>query len=99
MLNAIEKGDCEAFSQFLSAQLMDSISFFDYKEDYYHGFLAGILKCFQKYAVRSNREIGEGRSDLILEDYETGEKGIIIEIRLHRNSTRWKRNVTRHLHR
>lgn len=82
LLKAVEQGDCETFQKFLSAQLMDTISFFDYKEDYYHGFLAGILKCFDKYAVRSNREAGEGRSDLILEDYETGEKGIIIEIKV-----------------
>ena len=80
--NAMEEGNCDAFGQFLSEQLLDTISFFDYKESYYHGFLAGILKCSQKYAVRSNREMGEGRSDLILEDYETGEKGIIIEIKV-----------------
>ena len=43
LLKAMEEGDCEAFGGFLSAQLMDTISFFDYKESYYHGFLAGIL--------------------------------------------------------
>lgn len=82
LLKAIEQGDCTAFAKFLSDQLLDTISFFDYKEDYYHGFLAGILKCFDKYAIRSNREVGEGRSDLIMEDYETGDKGIIIEIKV-----------------
>ncbi len=79
---AIEEGDCIAFARFLSKQLMDTISFFDYKEDYYHGFLAEILKCFDKYAIRSNREAGEERSDLIMEDYETGDKGIIIEVKV-----------------
>ena len=82
LFKAIEQGDCTAFAKFLSDQLLDTISFFDYKEDYYHGFLAGILKCFNKYAVRSNREAGEGRSDLVMEDYETGDKGIIIEIKI-----------------
>ncbi len=82
LLKAIESGDCLAFAKFLSAQLLDTISFFDYKEDYYHGFLAGILKCFQKYRILSNREAGEGRSDLVMKDYETGDKGIIIEVKV-----------------
>ncbi len=82
LLKAVESGDCEGFAKFLSAQLLDTISFFDYKEDYYHGFLVGILKCFDKYVIRSNREVGEGRSDIIMEDYETGDKGIIIEIKV-----------------
>ncbi len=82
LLNAMEGGDCTAFAKFLSAQLMDTISFFDYKEDYYHGFLAGILKCVQKYRVLSNRESGEGRSDIVMKDYEDGDKGIIIEIKV-----------------
>ena len=81
-MKAIESGDCEAFARFLSMQLLDTISFFDYKEDYYHGFLAGILKCFNKYRILSNRETGEGRSDLVMKDYEVGDKGIIIEVKV-----------------
>lgn len=56
LIQALEKGDCEAFGAFLSGQLMDTISFYDYKEDYYHGFLAGILKCFNRYVVKGNRK-------------------------------------------
>ena len=82
LMKAIEQGDCEAFAGFLSEQLMDTISFFDYKESYYHGFLAGILKCFDKYVVLSNREAGEGRSDLVIEDYGTGDRGIILELKV-----------------
>ena len=82
LLKAMEEGNCEMIAKILSGQLMDTISFFDYKEDYYHGFLAGILKCSNKYAVYSNRETGEGRSDLILKDYEVGDIGIIIEIKV-----------------
>ena len=82
LIKAIEDGDCDTFEKFLSAQLLDTISFYDYKESYYHGFLAGILKCFGKYVVLSNREAGEGRSDIIMEDYGTGEKGIILELKV-----------------
>ena len=35
----------------------------DYKEDLYYAFLAGILASFH-YSVESNREHGEGRSDI-----------------------------------
>ena len=45
---------------------MDTISFYDYKEDYYHGFLAGLLKHNKKYFIKSNRESGLGRYDLVL---------------------------------
>ncbi len=82
LIKAIEEGDCETFGKFLSAQLMDTISFFDYKESYYHGFLTGILKCFNKYVISSNREAGNGRSDIIMEDYETGNRGIILELKV-----------------
>ena len=82
LLKAMEDGDCKTFEKFLSSQLLDTISFYDYKESYYHGFLAGILKCFDKYAVLSNREAEEGRSDIIMEDYKAGEKGIILELKV-----------------
>ena len=45
---------------------METISFYDYREDYYYGFLAGFLKNNGKYIVKSNRESGLGRYDLIL---------------------------------
>ncbi len=63
---AFENGDCEKASDIITTQLMDTISFYDYSEDYYHGFLAGILKNNGRYIVKSNRESGLGRYDLIL---------------------------------
>lgn len=63
---AFEDGDCEKASDIITAQLMDTISFYDYSEDYYHGFLAGLLKNNGRYIVKSNRESGLGRYDLIL---------------------------------
>ncbi len=44
----------------------DSISYFDYAENYYHGFLSGLFAGFEDYEVLSNRESGTGRPDLIL---------------------------------
>ena len=82
LLKAIEEGDCKTFENFLSEQLMDTISFYDYKESYYHGFLAGILKCFQKYVVLSNREAGTGRSDIMLQEAVFRGRGIILELKI-----------------
>ena len=41
-MHALETGDCEAAQNFLNEQLLDTISYFDYAESYYHGFMAGL---------------------------------------------------------
>jgi len=66
LIKALEDGDCDAMSDIISGELMDTISFFDYGERYYHGFLAGLLRAAGGYQIESNRESGEGRTDLIL---------------------------------
>ncbi len=66
LMKAIEEGDCETIGDIISNELMDTISFFDYGESYYHGFLAGLLRAAGGYRVESNRESGEGRTDLVL---------------------------------
>ncbi|MCI9080052.1 MAG: AAA family ATPase, partial [Lachnospiraceae bacterium] len=66
LVKAFEEGNCETASDIITEQLMDTISFYDYKEDYYHGFVAGLLKHNGKYLIKSNREIGLGRYDLVL---------------------------------
>ena len=43
----------------------------DYKEDYYHAFLAGIF-AGTGYMVDSNKEHGEGRSDVVVYDSLNG---------------------------
>ena len=82
LARAIETGDCDTFEKFLAEQLMGTISFFDYKEEYYHGFLAGILKSFGNYEVLSNREAGTGRSDLIMKEDVFMGRGIILELKV-----------------
>ena len=47
--------------------LRRSISYHDYKEDFYHTFLPGIF-AGAGYAVESNKEHGEGRSDIVISD-------------------------------
>ena len=47
--------------------LFDTISYYDYREDYYHAFLAGLLSG-AGYIVKSNRETGTGRADIMVLD-------------------------------
>lgn len=60
---------------------MNTISFFDYAENYYHNFLAGLFKGAGNYLVMSNRECGEGRPDLILKTPSVRGMAFILEIK------------------
>ncbi len=79
LIQALEDEDCELFERLVSEQLLDTISFFDYAENYYHGFLAGLLKGTGKYLVTSNRESGTARPDLILRTPSVRGGAIILE--------------------
>jgi hypothetical protein len=78
---AVLTGDVEVVQAMLANVLQESISFFDYKENYYHGFLTGILASIAKYIVRSNRESGTGRPDITLEPMDYKDVVIIIEVK------------------
>lgn len=84
LFTAIEQGDCEKFGNFVSDQLLDTISFFDYAENYYHGFLAGLLKTSQQYGIYSNRENGMGRSDIIMKTPSVRGRAVILELKVAR---------------
>ena len=86
LLPALENGDCETASDIITGQLMDTISFYDYKEDYYHGFLAGLLRNISGYIVKSNRESGLGRYDLTIKTKRIRRgKAIILELKTAEN--------------
>ena len=76
------KGDTEKMAQILSENLMETISFYDYQESYYHGFLVGMLKNIGNYIVQSNRESGNGRPDILVRYPSVRGKAIIIEIKV-----------------
>ena len=69
MFQALWAGDNETLTKEIGKLLRKTISYHDYKEDFYHAFLAGILASFH-YSVESNREHGEGRSDIVVYDEE-----------------------------
>jgi len=64
--DAILSGDVKTFQRELLILLAESISFMDSAENFYHGFMAGVLSRLEGYIVKSNRESGHGRSDLVM---------------------------------
>lgn len=83
---ALEEGNAEAVEERLNVYLKKTISIRDtfvrkqMKENFYHGILLGILGLKENWGIRSNRESGDGYSDIMIET-EDMEKGIIIEIK------------------
>ncbi len=83
LVRALEDGDCEAAENFINEQLFDTISYFDYAESYYHGFMAGLLKNAGRYAVYSNRESGNGRPDIVMQTVQIRKgRAIILELKI-----------------
>lgn len=80
LYESILEGDTDRMSRILSENLMETISFYDYQESYYHGFLAGMLKNIGSYIVLSNRESGNGRPDILLKYPSVRGKAVILEI-------------------
>lgn len=68
---AVWSGDSETLTKEMTKLLRMTISYHDYREDFYHAFLAGIFTG-AGYVVESNREHGEGRSDVVVKDIRNG---------------------------
>ena len=67
LFDAVWNGDSVGVTREMSALLRRTISYHDYREDFYHAFLAGIFTG-AGYMVDSNKEHGEGRSDVVVYD-------------------------------
>ena len=76
--HALETGDCEAAEDFINRQLADTISYYDYAENFYHGFMAGLLVNIGGYRVKSNRESGNGRPDIVMQTVQIRKGRVII---------------------
>ncbi len=83
---SLEQGDAGEVERILQQYLKKTISIRDtfvqkqMKENFYHGILLGILGVKERWAVSSNRESGDGYSDIVVET-ENSEKGIILELK------------------
>ena len=70
LFDAVWTGNADILTKEIGTLLRMTISYHDYKEDFYHAFLAGIF-AGAGYVVESNKEHGEGRSDIVIyDDYE-----------------------------
>ncbi len=79
LFRAIWNGDAQSVTAEMTKLLRKTISYHDYQEDFYHAFFAGIF-AGAGYAVESNRGHGEGRRDIIVQDYQ-GDRIAIFEVK------------------
>lgn len=83
---ALAAGNVQAVEEGFNAYLSRTISIRDtsarngMKENFYHGVLLGLLSHRKDWAVYSNRESGDGFSDILVESGD-GKLGIVIEVK------------------
>ncbi len=83
LYDAIWSCDCDGLQNHLRNVLLDTISYYDYHENYYHALLVGLL-LNRTYRIRSNAEMGNGRSDIVIED-DRSRRAVIIEVKRSRD--------------
>ena len=83
LFDAVWNGDSVNLTKEMNILLRRTISYHDYKEDFYHAFLAGIFTG-AGYMVDSNKEHGEGRSDVVVYDPVNG-RVAIFEVKYTKN--------------
>ena len=82
LFEAIINGNSQKFEEILCDWLAETISYYNGKENYYHGFLSGLLSGFTGYIVKSNRESGNGRPDILILAKRRRQLAIIVEIKV-----------------
>ena len=84
LFDAVWNGDQETVTREMNVLLRRTISYYDYREDFYHAFLAGIFTG-AGYMVDSNKERGEGRSDVAVIDSQGG-RAAVLEVKCSKTS-------------
>lgn len=86
LCEAFMAGDADKIQNNLNMILIKMISVLDtksrddQKENFYHGLLLGLLRSKPDWRIKSNRESGDGFSDISIEP-TIPEKGIVIEVK------------------
>lgn len=93
LFEAVWSGNAEIITEEMAKLLRKTISYHDYKEDFYHAFLAGIFTG-AGYTVDSNKEHGEGRSDVVIYD-DTNGRVAIFEAKYSKTSDRMEMDCDR----
>jgi hypothetical protein len=89
-LRALLGGDVEGVEEELGALARSILSYHDTggvrPEALYHGFVLGLVAVLEsEYAVRSNRESGKGRPDVLIVPREAGRAGVVMELKAARS--------------
>lgn len=92
MLKALLDGEIDVFEEIFADYVVKSMSFFDTAEEpekVYHAFVMGLLLWITpQYQVKSNRESGYGRYDIMIIPEDKDTLGFIIEFKkVRRNET------------
>ncbi|MDE6036488.1 MAG: ATP-binding protein [Ruminococcus sp.] len=88
LFDALINEDIETIEDTICDWLDETISFHDEQENYYHGFLTGLLSGFKGYTLKSNRESGDGRPDLMLLERRKHRLAVIIEVKATKEFTK-----------
>lgn len=82
LYTSIIKGEVDVFQKEVNRLLKKTISFNDAYENFYHGFMIGLLSHMDGYIVKSNRETGDGRCDIYIKPLSIFDKAVIIEMKV-----------------
>ena len=86
LLDALLRGDAPVVERHLAQLLKVNLSYFDTAapepERFYHGLVVGLLAGLApRYDVRSNRESGYGRCDIMILPKTAGQPGVVLELK------------------
>lgn len=87
---AFRNADGETVQTIFTEYLNETVSVRDtavrkeLKENFYHGFLLGLLRFKEDWKVLSNRESGQGYADIVIEIFSE-KTGIVIEVKYAEN--------------
>ncbi len=92
LLSAMLGGDAELLEEQLQAFVLNVLSFHDDSptdpEGIYQAFVLGLLCILEpEYRVRSNRESGKGRPDVMILPSKPGKPGVVLELKAVRRGT------------
>jgi len=82
LLQAVVDCNAAVVEEEIGEMLLETISFNDAYESFYHGFLTGILAGMKGYIVKSNREGGYGRSDLFISPVTRRKAAFVVEFKI-----------------